>query len=136
MFCGCNYCVIFSIAFAGKESFFSTLHRFFNNLKPTYHWTRSLSLLRQTENIKNTKPMPQNRFRETFPLGFKESERIPPGRVSLVQAMKLLSDQQSSPAEWTVDRIASEYKIKSQLASTTFRQSQQHIWAAFGCVDK
>lgn len=60
--------------------------------------------------------MPLNRFREAFPLGFKESDKIPPGRISLVQAMKLMSDRQSQSAE-SIDRIADEYKIKPQLAS-------------------
>lgn len=61
--------------------------------------------------------MPQYRYSESFPLGFKESDKIPVGRVSLVQAMKFMSDQQNSPAEWSIDRIADAYKIKPQLAS-------------------
>lgn len=61
--------------------------------------------------------MPVNRSTESFPLGYKESDRIPPGRVSLLQAINFISKHQSNPEEWNAEKIADENKIKVDVAS-------------------
>lgn len=70
----------------------------------------------QTENIKTTKALPLKRYTEQFPLGYKESDRVPPGKVSLIQAIKFMSEHRTNPKEWPIDRIAEENKIKPDLA--------------------
>lgn len=74
----------------------------------------------QTENIKSTKPLPANRSTDQFMLGYKESERVPPGKVSLLQAISFITKHQSSPEEWTIEKIAEENKIKPDVASKQF----------------
>lgn len=74
-------------------------------------------LLFQTENIKSEKPLPIERSTESFQLGYKESDRVPPGRVSLLQAINFISKHQSNPEEWTVEKIAEENKIQLDVAS-------------------
>lgn len=71
----------------------------------------------QTENIKSNKPLPLQRYTENFDLGYKESVRVPPGRVSLLQAIDFISKHQNNPAEWTIEKIAEENKIKPDVAS-------------------
>lgn len=57
------------------------------------------------------------RYTELFALGYKDSIRVPPGRVSLLQAIHFISKHQSNPEEWTVEKIAEENKIKPEVAS-------------------
>lgn len=49
-----------------------------------------------------------------FELGFKETDvgLIPPGKLSLRQAVKFIEDHRMQPEEWTKEKIASEYKLK------------------------
>lgn len=48
-----------------------------------------------------------------FELGFKEtdSDKIPPGKCSLRQAVKFIEDYKMNPEVWTKEKIASEYKL-------------------------
>lgn len=63
------------------------------------------------------RPLPLERHTELFDLGFKESNVIPPGRVSLTQTMQFLAGHRVKPEEWPVSRITKEYKIKDDVAS-------------------
>lgn len=58
------------------------------------------------------------RSSNVFALGYKESDRVPPGRVSLLQAINFIIKHQQDPKEWTIERIAEENKIKPDVAST------------------
>lgn len=69
-----------------------------------------------SENKSDEKPLPVKRTSDYFELGFKESKNIPPGRVSLMQAMKFISDHGNNPREWTVDKIADDNKLKRDVA--------------------
>ncbi|XP_031627187.1 protein NDUFAF4 homolog [Contarinia nasturtii] len=95
------------------------------HLKDVYVTSKGL-----TENIKSDKPLPLSRFSERFELGYKESERVPPGRVSLLQAINFITKHQQDPKEWTVERIAEENKIKPDVASDIleyFRSFEVHM---------
>lgn len=52
---------------------------------------------------------------EDFEYGFKEPIKVSRGRSTLRQAIKFISDHQSEPETWTVQRIASEYKLKEDI---------------------
>lgn len=54
---------------------------------------------------------------EDFEFGFKEPTKVSRGRSTLRQAIKFISDHQSEPDTWTVQRIASEYKLKEEIVS-------------------
>lgn len=60
--------------------------------------------------------MPETRYTENFPLGYKDVDRVSAGRVSLLQAIKILTDHQSNPKEWTIQKLADENKIKVEYA--------------------
>lgn len=75
-----------------------------------------ISLL-QTENLNTDKPLPLQRSTESFALGYKDSNRVPPGRISLLQAISFIGKYQSNPQEWTIEKIAEENKIKPEVAS-------------------
>lgn len=70
----------------------------------------------QTKNIESTKPLPKQRPTEFFELGYKDTEHVRPGRVSLLQAINFISKHQSNPDEWTIEKIAEENKIKPDVA--------------------
>lgn len=70
----------------------------------------------QTKNIESTKPLPKNRQSEIFELGYKDTDRVRPGRVSLLQAINFISKHQTNPDEWTIEKIADENKIKPDVA--------------------
>lgn len=76
----------------------------------------SLILILQTENLKTSKALPKQRSVENFELGYKDADRVPPGRVSLLQAINFISKHQSNPEEWTIEKIAQENKIKPDVA--------------------
>lgn len=70
----------------------------------------------QTENLKTSRALPKQRSMENFQLGYKDADRVPPGRVSLLQAINFISKHQSNPQEWTIEKIAEENKIKPDVA--------------------
>lgn len=57
------------------------------------------------------------KFSESFSVGYKESEHVPPGKVSLLQAIDFITKHQSNSTEWTIEKIAEENKIKLDVAS-------------------
>lgn len=65
----------------------------------------------QSETKCHEKPLPIKRTTDFFELGYKESKIIPVGRVSLMQAMKFITDHRSNSSEWTVEKIANEYRL-------------------------
>lgn len=71
----------------------------------------------QTENLKTDKPLPISRSTDVFELGYKESDKVPPGRVSLLQAINFITNYQQQPEVWTIEKIAEENKIKPEVAS-------------------
>ncbi|XP_055906918.1 protein NDUFAF4 homolog [Eupeodes corollae] len=52
---------------------------------------------------------------EDFEYGFKEPVRVTPGRCTLRQAMKFITDHQGDPNLWTPKKIAADYKIKEEV---------------------
>lgn len=60
--------------------------------------------------------MPHQRFTETHALGYKDCDNVRPGRVSLLQAIKILTDRQSKPEEWPVTKIAEVNNIQVEHA--------------------
>ena len=81
----------------------------------------------QTKNIESTKPLPKRQSTEIFELGYKDTEHIRPGRVSLLQAINFISKHQSNPDEWTIEKIAEENKIKPDVARKTFTFSKYRM---------
>lgn len=61
------------------------------------------------------KLLPMKRTTDFFELGYKESNCIPVGRVSLMQTMKFISDHRMNASVWTVDKIANETKLKKDV---------------------
>lgn len=60
--------------------------------------------------------LPTNRsIQEEYEYGFQEPEYVPEGHCTLRQAMKFVYDHQIEPKYWTAERIASEYKMNSEL---------------------
>lgn len=82
----------------------------------------------QTKNIESTKPLPKHRQSEIFQLGYKDSEHVRPGRVSLLQAINFISKHQSHPDEWTIEKIADENKIKPDVARKKLAFSYKYFF--------
>lgn len=74
----------------------------------------------QTESIKNSKPLPHQRFTEMHELGYKDCDNVRPGRLSLLQTIKILTDRQSNPGEWPVTKIAQVNNIQVEHARMLF----------------
>lgn len=69
----------------------------------------------QNKNVLGEKLLPMKRTTDFFELGYKESQCIPVGRVSLMQTMKFISDHRMNANVWTVEKIASETKLKEDV---------------------
>lgn len=71
------------------------------------------------------KPLPVVRSTEFMEMGYKETveERIPLGRISFRQALKLIGDHRVNPEEWTAEKVAETYKLKVDVASESGRDS-------------
>ncbi|XP_055325877.1 protein NDUFAF4 homolog, partial [Sitodiplosis mosellana] len=83
-----------------------------------------------TENLKTDKPLPISRSTDYFALGYKESNKVPPGRVSLLQAINFITKHQQQPEVWTIEKIAEENKIKPEVAKDIidhFRAFEVHM---------
>lgn len=66
----------------------------------------------QKRYINPDRPLPTNKeFVGFFELGYKEPASITPGKCSMKQAIQFIGDHKIHPNEWTVERIASEYKM-------------------------
>jgi NADH dehydrogenase [ubiquinone] 1 alpha subcomplex assembly factor 4 len=62
------------------------------------------------------KPLPLNKKEvQDFEYGFQEPENVSRGRITLRNAMKLISDHQVDPQEWTSTKIASTYTLKENI---------------------
>lgn len=70
----------------------------------------------RSENRSEEKLLPVKRTSDFFELGYKESKIIPVGRVSLMQAMKFISDHGKNASVWTVEKIADDNKLKRDVA--------------------
>lgn len=68
------------------------------------------------EETSTERTLPLDRYTEEFEYGFKESKVIPRGKVSLAQALKFITDHHSNPTEWTIEKIAKQYKMKDYVA--------------------
>lgn len=62
------------------------------------------------------RPLPLKRTTDYFELGYKESDTVPPGKVSLIQAMKFITDHRKNPTEYTITRIAEDNNIRVEVA--------------------
>jgi len=63
------------------------------------------------------KPLPLNRKPvEDFEMGHQEPDpnKVSRGKCTLRQAIKFISDHQTTPNEWTAERISNEYKLKRE----------------------
>lgn len=59
------------------------------------------------------RPLPEDRTMvEDFEYGFKEPSRVTYGRTTLRHAINFITAHQSNPEEFTVAKIAEEYKLK------------------------
>ncbi|XP_076174519.1 NADH dehydrogenase [ubiquinone] 1 alpha subcomplex assembly factor 4 [Ptiloglossa arizonensis] len=64
------------------------------------------------------KPLPLDRTRTpVFEFGFYEVQEIPEGKCSLRQALAFIVKHNKNPAEYTVEKIALEYKLDKQLTA-------------------
>lgn len=62
------------------------------------------------------KTMPLDRTRvEDFEYGHKEPQRIPRGRTTLRHAIEFIGNHLTEPEQWTVQRIADQYKLKESV---------------------
>lgn len=61
--------------------------------------------------------LPQNRHTPVEPeFGFYEPEKIPLGRLSLRQALKIITDHQHEPGKWDAQTVANKYNISIKLS--------------------
>ncbi|CAO1442145.1 unnamed protein product [Diamesa tonsa] len=77
----------------------------------------SSNIVDQRRIINPEKPLPLLRSTpDDFEYGFQETEitKIARGKCTLRQAIQFISDNQTSPEEWTVTKIANEYKVKEE----------------------
>uniref|UniRef100_A0A1I8NQR7 Protein NDUFAF4 homolog n=1 Tax=Stomoxys calcitrans TaxID=35570 RepID=A0A1I8NQR7_STOCA len=58
---------------------------------------------------------------EDFEFGYMEPKRVTPGRCTLRQALKFITDHQSDPEQWTAARISEEYKLKPELTENILK---------------
>ncbi|XP_061393395.1 protein NDUFAF4 homolog [Musca vetustissima] len=58
---------------------------------------------------------------EDFEFGYKEPHRVAPGRCTLRQALKFITDHQAEPEKWTAAKIADEYKLKPELTENILK---------------
>lgn len=84
-------------------------------LKDVYVTSHDDPSVLQSKNSSDLKPLPLRRTTDFFELGFKESKIIPVGRVSLMQAMKFISDHRMNASVWTVEKIADENKLRKDV---------------------
>lgn len=77
----------------------------------------------KTEIIENTnreaidtdKPLPLDRKTpENFEYGYKESDKVPRGKVSMRNVLEFLSDNHTNPQEFTASKIAADYHLKEE----------------------
>ncbi|KAL8186280.1 UNVERIFIED_CONTAM: hypothetical protein K2H54_067482 [Gekko kuhli] len=54
----------------------------------------------------------EHRLAKTGQLGHLDVKTIPKGKISVIEALTLLSDHHRSPNEWTAEAIASEYSLE------------------------
>lgn len=68
--------------------------------------------------INPDRPLPTNKeFAGYFELGYKEPDSVTPGKASLKQIIQFLGDYEMYPEEWTVPKIAQEYKLSLEDAA-------------------
>jgi Uncharacterised protein family (UPF0240) len=98
--------------------------------------------LEQKRYINPEKPLPLTRTApEFFEFGFQETDpkRVSAGRCTLRQAVQFISDHQQNPKEWTVERIANEFKLKQENVTNIldhYRMFSIHIATAPGDTKK
>lgn len=80
-------------------------------LKDVYVTSNDGISVLQSENRSDQRLLPLKRTTEYFELGYQESKIIPVGRVSLMQAMKFISDHRTNASAWTVEKIADQNKL-------------------------
>lgn len=69
----------------------------------------------ESKNKSDGKPLPIKRTTDFFELGYKESKIIPVGRISLMQAMKFITEHRTNASMWTVEKISHEHKLKKHV---------------------
>ncbi|XP_053978773.1 protein NDUFAF4 homolog [Hylaeus volcanicus] len=66
----------------------------------------------------SSRPLPLNRTTSSsFEFGFYESRVIPEGKCSLRQALTFLGNHNNNPTEYTIEKIALEYKLDKQVVA-------------------
>lgn len=86
-------------------------------LKDVYVTSTDESSEVQSRNKLDQKSLPIKRTTDFFELGYKESKKIPYGKVSLMQAMKFISDHRRNTKVWTVENIANQNNLPKDVAS-------------------
>lgn len=69
----------------------------------------------ESKNKQDKRPLPIKRTTDFFEFGYKESKIIPIGRISLMQAMKFITEHRSNASIWTVEKISFENKLKKDV---------------------
>lgn len=64
------------------------------------------------------RPLPVNRSQvEDYEYGFKEPERVPPGKTTLRNVVKFLTDHQLDPRIFTIQKISDDYLLPEPTVS-------------------
>uniref|UniRef100_A0AAR2K975 NADH dehydrogenase [ubiquinone] 1 alpha subcomplex assembly factor 4 n=1 Tax=Pygocentrus nattereri TaxID=42514 RepID=A0AAR2K975_PYGNA len=82
-------------------------------LKQVY--VESKDPLKQTAVVPVLKKVERRPLRHSFPgdhLGIGEITDVPVGKVSIVEALKVLNDHKRSPQTWTLEKIAQDYSLQ------------------------
>jgi NADH dehydrogenase [ubiquinone] 1 alpha subcomplex assembly factor 4 len=72
----------------------------------------------QARLVNPSRPLPKStEFVGYFELGYKESDTIESGRCSMKQAIQFIGDNKLHPDQWTIEKIAQEYKMQPEKVS-------------------
>uniref|UniRef100_U5EYC8 Protein NDUFAF4 homolog n=1 Tax=Corethrella appendiculata TaxID=1370023 RepID=U5EYC8_9DIPT len=84
-------------------------------LKQVYVTSEDKIIIPSSKSDSDTKNLPLNRSAsDDYEFGHLEPETVKPGYCSLRQAVKFISDHQTTPQEWTAERISQDYQIKKE----------------------
>ncbi|XP_058804126.1 protein NDUFAF4 homolog isoform X2 [Phymastichus coffea] len=87
-----------------------------DNLKKVYVTSNSTEIQEIDQRKNPNRPLPKDRLlHEDFPFGHYEPPEIKPGRISLRQAVELLSNRKTNPKKYTASYIAAEYKLEKEV---------------------
>ncbi|XP_036438451.1 NADH dehydrogenase [ubiquinone] 1 alpha subcomplex assembly factor 4 [Colossoma macropomum] len=78
-------------------------------------YVESKDPVKQTAVVPELKKVERRPLKHSFPgdhLGIGEITDVPVGKISIVEALKVLNDHKRSPQTWTLEKIAQDYSLQ------------------------